>query len=284
METIFISLLKACRGIYKIDIDIILEQHDNIDINYRNGLVLREAVIHNDSTIVKKLLNYSKIHKILIKPKLLNHILSDVIVNRGIDLIDYIFKFGNDNDIEIDIYYDDFKLFKNICRFGTIDILKYVLNYCDIMNKNIDEKLINIMFINSCKNVYCMTIQYVIEYSEKINKRIDITGYLYNIISTNEHNNKYIIKYCLWLEKHNYKSPLIMPINNSYFHSFSDLENVMCTKNTNNDYYKYLQQLYNCYCKQYIYYIVNNICLNELKYIPLSINNYQLRIKIINQH
>jgi len=164
--------------------------------------------------VVKYLLEYNKKKCIQYDIHIYHDIMfSSAYTNGHYQLIEYLFKYSEEINSPYDINNNNcFILFVG-CYSGNNNILKYLIKYFDNrriiidIHCNNDYILTNTIYFRNVDILYSL-----IEYSEKINSKFNKTiSYttLYNAYSNHRNNEIDIIKYLIYLIKHNYNNKFI---------------------------------------------------------------------------
>jgi len=116
--------------------------------------------------------------------------------NINVEAVKYIIKYSN-----INIHENYEYCFRHACKKGTLEIVKYLIEYCEILNSKIDIHAYEEEgFLNACATGKLDIVKYLIEYGEKNNTKINI-HICNDIVFRNLHFHTdvmtFLIRYCI---------------------------------------------------------------------------------------
>ena len=168
---------------------------------------------HGSVKLIKFLLDYKYKHGQQINIYYNNNeAFRNICSDGNIELYKFLLKYQNKiNNNKFDIYFDNFILLSNACNSSNVELIKFLL-YQDInaSNKILEYNLIGTSYNNNLLHNICIkgneqAIKCIIEYCYTYNLYIDLyidNKYIFGTAFKNYHY--YIIKYLIYLTKHNY--------------------------------------------------------------------------------
>ena len=184
------------------------------------GDTLTNVIIRGDlSTIIKIIENntFDIINEI-------TEILKIACIHGHLNIIEYI---SNHERHKQNIHICNDTLFYWASKKGHLEIIKYLIRYCEIHCIKIEKHIFESMFCNSCNRNWIDIVKYLIKYCERINCKIDIhIDGDSAFIQSCECEYQNIIEYLIYLKNHNY---------GNYTYQIEDYKQLYIQKYSNNN-------------------------------------------------
>lgn len=95
--------------------------------------------------------------------------------NMSIKIVDWLIKYGNNNNLPVDIHYNNDEAFRFSCQRGDLESAKWLIGYSNKINSKININARDeYAFRYACFNGHLEVAKWLVEYGKEIDSPIDI--------------------------------------------------------------------------------------------------------------